>query len=174
VYALNASDGAKLWNYNAGGMVASSPAVAGGIVYIGSWNDNFYALNASIGSQLWNYTTGDVVGTAPVVVGNVVYVGSNDYNLYAFNTTNGAKFWNFTSDGVAGSPAFVDDVIYYGGGNDVYALGDSHPSASPSSSNTLPIVVGVAAAVIVGTAILLASNKLKTKPKNPYSRLQSS
>ncbi len=36
VYALNASTGALLWKYTTGNYVDSSPAVANGVVYIGS------------------------------------------------------------------------------------------------------------------------------------------
>jgi outer membrane protein assembly factor BamB len=43
LYALDAASGAKLWNYSipVGG---SSPAVADGIVYVGSFDSNVYAL----------------------------------------------------------------------------------------------------------------------------------
>lgn len=41
VYALNASSGVKLWNYNIGSAF-SSPAVVNGVVYIGSWDGNIY------------------------------------------------------------------------------------------------------------------------------------
>ena len=51
------TDGAKLWNYTTGGVVFSSPAVVGGVVYIGSTDNNVYALNATDGAKLWNYTT---------------------------------------------------------------------------------------------------------------------
>jgi len=43
VYALNASTGAKLWSYTTGGRVGSSPAVANGVVYIGSLDKKVYA-----------------------------------------------------------------------------------------------------------------------------------
>ena len=36
----------------------SSPAVANGVVYIGSGDGNVYALNASTGAKLWSYATG--------------------------------------------------------------------------------------------------------------------
>jgi PGF-CTERM protein len=44
-YALNATTGAKLWSYTTGGEV-SSPAVANGVVYVGSWtpDTNVYAI----------------------------------------------------------------------------------------------------------------------------------
>jgi outer membrane protein assembly factor BamB len=39
VYALDASTGALRWSYTTGGGVDSSPAVSGGFVYVGSWDD---------------------------------------------------------------------------------------------------------------------------------------
>ena len=39
----------------------SSPAVANGVVYVGSDDGNVYALNASTGAKLWSYATGDYV-----------------------------------------------------------------------------------------------------------------
>ncbi len=73
--------------------------------------------------------------------------------------------WSYTTDGqVASSPAVVSGVVYVGSfdGN-VYALG-----ASPMSSNTLFIIIGaVAAVVIVATVVFLMFKKrLKTKPKS--------
>jgi outer membrane protein assembly factor BamB len=46
VYALNATTGAKVWNYTTGGQV-SSPAVANGVVYVGGADNNVYALGNS-------------------------------------------------------------------------------------------------------------------------------
>jgi len=43
VYTLNATTGAKLWNYTSGGGV-ESPAVANGVVYVGSEDGNVYAI----------------------------------------------------------------------------------------------------------------------------------
>ena len=58
MYALNAGTGALLWKYATEDGVYSSPAVANGVVYVGSDDDNLYALNASTGALLWKYTTG--------------------------------------------------------------------------------------------------------------------
>jgi outer membrane protein assembly factor BamB len=43
VYALNASTGALLWSYATGGTVSARPAIANGVVYIGSDDGNVYA-----------------------------------------------------------------------------------------------------------------------------------
>jgi outer membrane protein assembly factor BamB len=64
--------------------VISSPAVANGVVYVGSYDNNVYALDASTGAKLWSYTTGNAIGSSPTVANGVVYVGSGDNNLYAF------------------------------------------------------------------------------------------
>jgi outer membrane protein assembly factor BamB len=64
--------------------VNSSPAVANGLVYVGSYNGNVYELNAKTGAKLWSYATGNMVESSPVVVNGMVYVGLDDYNVYAF------------------------------------------------------------------------------------------
>jgi outer membrane protein assembly factor BamB len=89
-YALNASNGAVLWQY-AGVCtcpVQSSPAVANGVVYVGVGLVNggsLDALDASSGDVLWQYITGGNVNSSPAVANGVVYVGSDDGNVYAFS-----------------------------------------------------------------------------------------
>jgi hypothetical protein len=53
-----------LWSYTTGNQVHSSPAIFGGVVFVGSDDNKIYALNASTGAFLWNYTTGNAVGRA--------------------------------------------------------------------------------------------------------------
>ena len=63
--------------------MVSRPAVAGGVVYVGSEDHNLYALNAANGDKLWNYTTGYYVDSDPAVSGGTVYFGSEDNSVYA-------------------------------------------------------------------------------------------
>ena len=46
VYALNAATGHARWSYTTGNWVKSSPAVAGGTVYVGSDDGKVYAPSA--------------------------------------------------------------------------------------------------------------------------------
>jgi eukaryotic-like serine/threonine-protein kinase len=46
VYALDAATGHLRWAYTTGNTVGSSPAVAGGTVYVGSDDGSVYAFNA--------------------------------------------------------------------------------------------------------------------------------
>ena len=116
-----------LWIYNIGHHVYSSPAVADGVVFIGSYDKNVYALNGSTGALIWNYTTGAAVLSSPAVVDGVVFVGSHDNNVYALNESTGAKIWSYKTGGiVTSSPAVVDGVVFVGShDNNVYALNGS-------------------------------------------------
>ena len=155
-----------LWNYTTGGYVESSPAVVGGVVYVGGGN-NVYALNAANGAKLWSYTTGNMVWSSPAVVNDVVYIGSNDDHVYALNATSGIQLWNYTTGStVESSPAAVNGVVYIGSDNgNVYAFG-TLPASSNTSSITIGVIIGVAvAAVIVAKALFLMFRKrLKIKP----------
>ncbi|MGZ4846793.1 MAG: outer membrane protein assembly factor BamB family protein [Halobacteriota archaeon] len=103
LYALNATTGAKLWNYSAGDTVASSPAVANGIVYWGG-NNSLNALNATTGARLWNYTVGMYGGTPAVANGLVYFTASvpdKGNLLYAIGNASAA-----TAQGRSSIPGF--------------------------------------------------------------------
>ena len=82
--AANVSDLDIAWQTTTGNSIESSPAVANGVVYVGSDDGNLYAYKATTGALLWSATTGSYVTSSPAVANGVVYVGSYDYNLYAF------------------------------------------------------------------------------------------
>jgi outer membrane protein assembly factor BamB len=44
LYAVNAQNGTKLWDYAAGGTITSSPAYSGGVIYVGSDDGKMYAV----------------------------------------------------------------------------------------------------------------------------------
>ncbi|MCJ7768149.1 thermopsin family protease, partial [Candidatus Bathyarchaeota archaeon] len=120
----NATTGARVWKYTTDNWVDSSPAVDGGMVFVGSYDNNIYALNASTGAFVWSYTTDGYVVSSPAVAGGVVYVGSGDGNVYALNATTGSHVWNYTtSNSVESSPAVAGGVVYVGSMDRyVYAL----------------------------------------------------
>ncbi len=107
-----------------GRYVYSSPAVANGIVYFGSEDQNVYALNANTGAKLWSYTTDSSVDSSPAVSKGVVYIGSFTGNVYALKAKTGAKLWSHTTGSwVLSSPAVANGVAYVGSQDGkVYAL----------------------------------------------------
>ncbi len=128
VESLNASTGAVIWSTLSSVQFYASPAVVGGVVYVGAFNpaNGMYALNAVTGATIWNHvlSTSSIFVSSPVVIGGVVYVGCNDGNVYAFQATTGNLLWTYATDGdVESSPAVVSGVIYIGSNDsNVYAL----------------------------------------------------
>ena len=113
------------WSYATTGALTSSPAVSGGIVYVGSADDNLYAINATTGVLVWKFLTGNsIVDSSPAVVGTTDYFCSSDYNLYAINATTGAQIWKFATGGaINSSPAVIGGTVYIGSTDDnVYAI----------------------------------------------------
>ena len=47
VYALNKADGNEIWSYPTGGAMYSSPAMANGVLYIGSMDSHVYAFGTA-------------------------------------------------------------------------------------------------------------------------------
>ena len=117
-----------LWTYTTGAIIAqSSPAVADGIVYIGSEDHNVYALNATTGALIWSYSTGHIVDSSPAVADGVVYVGSVDSKVYALNASTGTLVWNYTTGNyIQCSPTVAYGKVYVGSSDGkVYALNAS-------------------------------------------------
>ncbi len=85
----NVSDLGKAWSALIGNYIISSPAVADGVVYVGSYDMNLYAFNAAAGAQLWKAQTGEGIESSPAVANGMVYVGSYDHNLYAYSLAAG-------------------------------------------------------------------------------------
>lgn len=99
------------WQYSAE-VDISSPAVANGVVYVGSIDGNVYALNARTGALVWQYPTGGYIQSSPAVANGVVYVGSEDGNLYALNASTGALLWQDFAGG-SSSPAVANGLLYF-------------------------------------------------------------
>jgi hypothetical protein len=59
--ALNRSDNSVAWSFDGDNQLSSSPLLANGVVYEGSWGEHLYALDASTGSLLWSSSLGAAV-----------------------------------------------------------------------------------------------------------------
>ncbi|MGD0995564.1 MAG: PQQ-binding-like beta-propeller repeat protein [Candidatus Bathyarchaeia archaeon] len=79
--------------------------------------------------------------------------------------------WKYTTGNwVDSCPAVVNGVVYVGSDDgSAYAFG-----ASPTSSNTLPIMIGAVVAVVIVAAVvfLMFQKRLKTKPKSQSSFME--
>ncbi len=121
------------WIATTGNGIYSSPAVANGIVYVGSDDGYLYAFKVSNGKRLWRAPTRGEVRSSPAIANGVVYVGSFDGNLYAFDAATGKPIWTTsTRNIIRSSPAIANGTVYVGSqdGN-LYAFKASGCSKSP-------------------------------------------
>src|SRR5262249_26058555 len=97
----NAAQLDKRWSYQTGGMIASQPVVANGVVYVGAWDGYEYALDATTGALLWKTFLGTTtasptcfpaqmgISSSAAVANGVVYVGGGDTYWYALDAATG-------------------------------------------------------------------------------------
>jgi outer membrane protein assembly factor BamB len=136
------------WKFQTRGRVISSPAVAGGLVAVGSTDGSLYGINRSDGTQRWKFDTKGPVLSSPAIALGLVYVSSVDGNIYAVDSATGAQQWvfatkgerRFTAPGIHGampktermpdpfdvflsSPTVANGTVFIGSGDQhVYAL----------------------------------------------------
>jgi glucose dehydrogenase len=136
------------WKFHTGGLIISSPAIAGDVIYVGSTDGNLYAVNLSSGAMKWKFETKARIVSTPAVADGVVYFSSYDGLFYAVDAPTGKLKWSFKNAGerrfaarhihgslpaaetmpdpfdvYLSSPAVWNGTVYFGSGDgNVYAL----------------------------------------------------
>jgi outer membrane protein assembly factor BamB len=94
LFAVDAATGATSWSVPIGNLTehsfASSPACAGGYVFVGSQEGTFYAFNGVTGAQVFSQALGTQILSSPAVSNGKVFVGTSDGVMYAFDAGNDA------------------------------------------------------------------------------------
>lgn len=136
------------WKFQTKGRVIASPAVVGGVVYVGSTDGRLYALDFKSGAKKWEFKTGSRIASSAAVEDGTVFFESYDGNFYSVNASDGSLKWKFAvpgerrfaAPGIHGalpkgdvmpdpfdfylsSPALWNGTVYFGSGDgNVYAL----------------------------------------------------
>jgi len=123
--AFAAAPGAKLWEFEAGGEIHSSPAIApDGTIYFGSRDHRLYALTPA-GKKKWEFLASQGIDAAPAIgADGTIYVGSIDNTFYAVSP-DGTKRWQFVTGSSISVPAALgpDGSVYVvSGDGNLYAL----------------------------------------------------
>src|SRR5688572_10690391 len=79
---------AERWVFKCGDAVEGAPAVAGGVVYVGSLDKHLYALDLATGKQKWKVKLGPFKAS-PSVKGDRVYIGDLDGKFYCVAAADG-------------------------------------------------------------------------------------
>lgn len=144
-----------LWKGNAGTFVNSSPAVAGGRVYIGSGDAELKVFDAAGCGQalcepLWvGFAPGPVatIECPPTVANGVVYVGENNSRVYAYDAAGCGQavcepLWEFITQSsiVNSAPVMLNGTLYVAGSNfgftpNLYVFKLAAEEPSPRSSS---------------------------------------
>jgi polyvinyl alcohol dehydrogenase (cytochrome) len=136
----------QLWFFNAKDTVTATPAVAGGVAYVGDWSGNFYAIDLKTGKPRWTYAAhvhgqvyaGQIVSSAAVadVKGERTVFFGGGKTLYALGADDGEERWkhevgrrgddNDPSE-IESSPVVADGLVIFG--TDVHNSGKGEPAA---------------------------------------------
>ena len=135
LHALNATDGAELWNvtlvdHPAFSGITSSPKVAYDMAYVGTFNESggpgdVVAVWISNGTVAWRHPTASIDFSSPAVYDGSVYVGvmglyntttqvtwSPPFGVLALDAATGTEQWFFaTNDFVAASPLATPHLV---------------------------------------------------------------
>lgn len=95
---------------------AAPPAVADGLVFAATSNDQLLALNATSGSVVWIVSNPGYLYTAPEVVNGIVYAASYDGTLSAFAEQTGNILWKISNpqNSLFSQPAVAGGTLYVG------------------------------------------------------------
>lgn len=112
------------WTFKTGNAIEGAPAIAGGVVYVASFDKYLYALELASGKLKWK-TKLAAMKASPSVKGDRVYVGDLDGRFYALKTSDGSRIWEFEAGGeiTSGCNFHGDNVLIGSHDATLYCLG---------------------------------------------------
>ena len=139
------------WEVDLPGAIIGGPALAPGLVLVGSEDGNLYAFNTrdpregsedpELGERLWTFPTEGLrkgkskdkrIWSTPIVADGVVYFGAMDDFFYAVSLEEGLRanerlLWKFETDGaIITTPLVLDNKVIFGSfDREFYALDTS-------------------------------------------------
>jgi outer membrane protein assembly factor BamB len=110
VYALDADEGNRLWEFGTDGTVESPVSYADGVVYVTA-DTVTYALEAEGGTERWTHRGTGATDSAAVADGDV-YVAKSS-SVYALGFHTGTVLWEYQASGVvSATPALSGGNLY--------------------------------------------------------------
>lgn len=79
-------------------MAFSQPAVAGGVLFVGSESGAVYALDMRSGRTRWSFSAAGAVRTGFAIAGGLIYFGDQHGAVYALEASSGKLRWQVQAD----------------------------------------------------------------------------
>jgi outer membrane protein assembly factor BamB/tRNA A-37 threonylcarbamoyl transferase component Bud32 len=115
VSAASGSSIKPLWSFKCEDEIRSTPTIAQGVLYVGSYDNNLYALNAADGKFQWKYPTDGGIVSRPAVLDGNIYFGSEDKRLHVVSARSGKVMWTYYTDGpIRSSPRVAEGHVFIG------------------------------------------------------------
>jgi serine/threonine protein kinase len=106
------------WTLKTGDEVRGSASIAGGAVYIGSYDSNLYAVDETDGSVRWRFRAQRGIVSRPFPIQEMVIFGSEDRSIYAVSRQTGRPIWSYRSNMAIRSSPLVDEKSCFVGSDD--------------------------------------------------------
>ncbi len=147
------------WSFKTGGYIWATPAIADGILVVGSFDKKIYGLNALNGEKIWEYTTGANNVATPLISDGVVYFGSLDSTFYALDLKTGQEKWKYKAANWFWAKAVVANNIVFAPclDNKVYAF--DIKTGVKTAEYDLGGQISSSPAVVNGKVIVATQNK---------------
>lgn len=81
------------WQFETGGEILGTPAVAGDLIVVGSGDGSVYGVASRTGKKVWEYKAAGPVYGQPAIKGDVAYISDNEGYIHAINAKTGRKVW---------------------------------------------------------------------------------
>src|SRR5436309_4274848 len=86
VYCFQKNDGSKVWDFETGGKIWSSPSISeyDNILFFGSLDAHIYGIDVDSGKQTWKFPTMGMIDSSAAIANNMLFMASRDGLLYVF------------------------------------------------------------------------------------------
>ncbi len=131
IVALSAANGSDRWRTDTGdGARIGSPAIAGGLVYAPTLDDNgpgthhVFALDLATGKRVWAFASpADLPAYTPAIAAGLAIVDSEDHSVTALDAATGAVRWQVPVTG-------VDEIVPAVAGGMIYTASNGGPAVA--------------------------------------------
>lgn len=88
MYCLQKNDGLKVWDFETGDKIWSSPSISeyDNVLFFGSLDAHIYGIDIDTGKQTWKFPTMGMIDSSAAIANDMLFMGSRDGLLYVFGS----------------------------------------------------------------------------------------